>query len=407
MKFDALRLMSLLLALSLTAACDQASAQDAGTRTITVLSPVHLTAALRITNTPTVFRLAQGEYPPIVIENSTVPLWFTAENPNAPPEILGLEVHNSTDLSFENLVFDFRFETGTDEIWASAFRFENAQRLRFNGITVDGALMAGTGTDGDGYPAGRGLHFERTQDVEISDSIVQGFWVGLSVANSHNFTLRESYLHGMRKDVVTLTQVRDVVIEGNYFGAFNRSFAFDDHPDMIQMWTGGTTQPSERVSVRQNVFNSGHGPWSQTIFFRNERVDKGEAGRAMFYRDIEIEQNLVLNAHANGIYAGETDTLTISNNILIRNRNSEENGMSDTLASPRVHVAQDSEHVTIVGNAAYHFPAPSQNDWKIQTNTLVQNARTTLYDDLFAETLNSAPSSFNPVKLPGLDQTDE
>ena len=384
------------------------AAQTLETQIVNVASPQELSPALQAAQSseqPVTLRLARGDYPPFTLTNIVNPLRIEALDPQTPPHLLGLKVQDSTNLSFANLIFDFRFDPTTSELWSSVFRFENSNHLSFDQVLVDGALMTGTGTDGDDYPAGRGLHFARTQNVTITDSEVRGLWVGLSVTESRNFTLRRNYLHGVRKDILTLAQVQDVEIDGNYFGAFNRSFAFDDHPDMIQMWTARTSDPSERVNIRNNVFNSGHGPWSQTIFFRNELVDRGDAGSNMFYRDVAIDNNLIINSHIHGIFVGETRRLSITNNTLVRNFRSEEDGMSDALAAPQIRIAEQNQEVMIARNVAAGLPqSPIATNWVIHDNVVIQSTaivRNGHYRDVFVDALSGDPEDlrsyqFNP-----------
>jgi len=384
------------------------SSQSLETQTINVTSPQELPPALqaaRSSEQPVTLRLAPGDYAPFTLTGIVNPLRIEALDPQTPPHLLGLKVQDSIDLSFANLVFDFRFDSTTSELWSSVFRFENSNHLSFDQVLVDGALMTGTGTDGDGYPAGRGLHFARTENVIITNSEVRGLWVGLTVTESQHFTLKHNYLHGIRKDILTLAQVQDVEIDGNYFGAFNRSFAFDDHPDMIQMWTARTSEPSERVNIWNNVFNSGHGPWSQTIFFRNELVDRGDAGSNMFYRDVTIDNNLIINSHVHGIFVGETQGLSITNNTLVRNFRSEEDGMSDALATPKIRIAEQNQEVMITRNVTAGLPQSSiATDWIIHDNVIIQSTaivRNGHYRDIFMDALSGDPDDlrsyqFNP-----------
>lgn len=397
MIFFSVRLTCLMLAFMFATVPSGMRAQNASEQVVTVAGPQELAEELRVVGNsagPTTLRLASGVYPPFHLTN-VAGLRLEAANPDEPPRLTGLTVKDSSDVSFTNIMFDFVYDADKSKLWTSVFQFEDAARLVFDRVVVDGDLMTGTGTDGDGYPAGRGLSFKRTQNVTINDSEIRGLWVGISVTESRNFTLTNSKLYGTRKDIMTLVQVQDVMIDGNYFGAFNRSFDFDDHPDMIQMWTGKTTAPSERVTVRNNVFNTGLGPWSQTIFFANDIVSKGEAGPEMYFRDLAIENNLIINSHLNGVFVGETQGLRILNNTLVRNFRSSEAGMSDELASPRISVAARSRDVEVARNLAAALPdAPVGGDWNIHDNAVIQGSSRMLaghYGAVFVDALSGDP----------------
>lgn len=375
----------------------QAAGAAEGSQIETVATSKELARALRGVDSTAgvpIIQLQPGTYDNVAIHDISGPVRLVAADPGNPPRITSLRVKGSRDISFEGLVLDFVFDPATTKPWASAFQFDTSERLVFDAVVVDGDLMHDTGTDGDGYPAAKGLVFIQSRDITISDSEIHSFYVGINFRRSSNITLKRTYLHGMRKDSITMAQVQDVAIIDNRFGGHNRSFAFDDHPDVIQMWTQGTDQPSERITIRGNVFNSEHSPYSQTLFMRNETVDKGLAGPEMFYRDLVIENNVIINAHVHGIAVGETDGLIIRNNTLIRNPSSEKPGMSNELASPSIRVAKASRNVVIENNAAYRIPAPAGTDWSVRNNLEIQRHSQIspgYYAGLFTDAIHGDP----------------
>ena len=122
---------------------------------------------------------------------------------------------------------------------------------------------------------------------------------------------------------MNFAQVERVRIEANHIHDFNRVLESPDHADMIQFWTNGTTSPSSDITIRGNILNSGAGWFTQSIFMRNELVDSGKAEAEMFYRNVIIEDNVIINAHLHGISVGETAGLKIANNTVIRNARSQ------------------------------------------------------------------------------------
>lgn len=83
----------------------------------------------------------------------------------------------------------------------------------------------------------------------------------------------------------------------------------------------------------------GEGDKTQSIFMRNDLVDRGLAGEEMYYQNILIEGNVILNGHKHGITVGETDGLIIQNNTILSI------GSSDTRYSstPTINVSGDSK----------------------------------------------------------------
>ena len=69
--------------------------------------------------------------------------------------------------------------------------------------------------------------------------------------------LLNNEVSSVRSDGFNFANVNDVLIEGNQFHDFTPTS--DDHADMIQFWTSGTTSPSTNIVIRGNILNSGRG----------------------------------------------------------------------------------------------------------------------------------------------------
>ncbi|PTX42756.1 parallel beta-helix repeat protein [Allosediminivita pacifica] len=322
--------------------------------------------------TERLIRLQPGDYAPLVILGGTGPVHLVAADPSKPPHLTGLTIKEGADITFENVVLDYRFDGEQDEIWVAPFRIYDSRNIAFEGVVFDGDIVRGRGAPDSGFAGGKALVAEDVQGLTVENSEIRGFFVGLSIKESSDIRVVGNNFHSMRKDGINFAQVRDVLVEGNTFHSFGRSLASGDHSDMIQLWSTRTTSPSERVTIRNNIFNSGHGYWTQTIFFRNEWVDRGKAGHELFFRDFLIEGNVIINAHLHGISIGESDGLVIRNNTLIRNKGSEAEAFDDVWASPRIGVAERSMNVLIERNVAYDFPKPSGPDWTVRDNYRIQ-----------------------------------
>jgi len=190
---------------------------------------------------------------------------------------------------------------------------------------------------------------------------------------SDQVAIKSNDFSGMRRDAMNFAQVTDVLIERNNIHDFNRSPTSGDHPDMIQFWTTATHSPSQNITIRNNVFNSGNGLYTQTIFMRNEKVDQGQAGAELYYRNIEITDNLILNAHLHGITVGEVDGLTIARNTLLQNPLSADGPLTDELWVPRINVTSRAKNVSIINNVVSDIRGfDGQRDWQVDGNVVVQ-----------------------------------
>lgn len=373
-------------------------AQAAQAKEVTVDSSRSLAVALEELRAseggPWTIRLQPAVYDNVLIQNIEGPLTLVAADAARLPRLTKLTVSDSSDVAFEQLVVDYVFPGGDEPLWAAPFRLYRSRNVSFYDVLFDGDIHRSNIPVDNGFPGGQALIAQDVQGLRIRDSELRGFWIGVTIMRSKDVVLTGNDIHSMRKDGMNLAQVENVLIEGNAFRNFDRSANSDDHADFIQMFSTNTNQPTVGVTVRDNIFNSGDGLYTQSVFFRNERVDTGLDGPEMFFRDILVEDNVIINAHLHGITIGETDGLTIRNNTLIRNRRSEGKRFSEELASPRITVASASRNVRITNNIAYRFPAPEGPDWVVQDNLAIQDAgraRPGFYDLVFENARRGDP----------------
>ena len=362
-------LLGLLLALVLPVA-----AATAQTQTRTITGPEALLAALEEDLTGVTLALVPGTYPAITLRGPGTPAAIRSADPAAPAVLLGLQGTDVDGLHLDGLVFEYRFGHG-DPLHIPLISLTRCQDLRLTGSRIEGDVARGLGFPADGHGYGIGLNLRDCRDVQIEGNLIRGFWRAVAIRESARLVLRDNEITRIRMDGLTFAQVGHVLIEGNHIHDFDRVDVPEDHADMIQIWTASTTAPSHDILIRGNLLNSGQSLWTQSIWMRNERVDGGEAGREMFYRNIAIEDNLILNAHLHGIGIGETDGLVIRGNTMLLNRASV--GLNDdwrrTLYHPRIRVAPGSTRVAIANNITHLVDGPAgQPDWLVAGNLLLQ-----------------------------------
>jgi hypothetical protein len=103
----------------------------------------------------------------------------------------------------------------------------------------------------------------------------------------------------------------------------------------------------------------------------------------MFYRNITIEDNVIINAHSHGITVGETDGLVVRNNTLVQLPEAADGDPSRPVTIPRISVSSASRDVIILNNiiprpAGYDHPTwvagyGKQTDWRVGNNLEIQN----------------------------------
>jgi hypothetical protein len=377
-------------------------------------SPADFTEVLAAADPGTVIELTGGSYDTLGMRDgggsAQAPLVIRSADPKAPARFARMNLRDVENLVLEGLVFDYVATPGADPT-LRPFQIRSSQGIILRGCLFKGDKAAHGGS-AEMSPTGFGLSFRGLTDVTLEDSRITGFLRGLLVRESRNVIIRGNEFDGMRSDGMDFAQVEGVLIERNHLHDFDRPPGVKDHPDMIQFWTASTTKPSRDIVIRDNVLNAGSGPWTQSIFMRNELVDARGAGKEMFYHTILIEENVIVNAHPHGITVGETLGLTIRNNTVVRNAKAAGEGHKPSFWIPRIRVAKKSEDVRIERNVTAAVDGlDGQKDWVVADNLLVQDQsrmKPGFYATVFGPAALSAPDrieSFRPLPGGPLDGT--
>ena len=329
-----------------------------------------LKAALAAATGGETIRLAAGQYGSLTLTDFHVPVTI-AGDPAAPAVLTGLDLDNVDGLTLDGLTLDYVYKPGTGA-WAEFATIQDSRHITLRNLLIDGDVASGTGTAADGAATGRGLRIFASDDVVLETSEVRSFWKGLSIGNSTDVVLRGNDFHGMRSDTLTLSELDGILIENNHF--HDREKGPDtDHPDFIQAQSRTATTPLSNVTIRGNLFDIGDGDPSQTIFLANEAVSKG-AGPELVFRNITIEDNVILNRHTNAIYVGATDGLVVRNNTLLHAGPEGAEAGATPVEIPVIRIDSQASHVTVTGNVTGGIAGVAgQADWTLGNNFIVQN----------------------------------
>ncbi|WP_456388114.1 right-handed parallel beta-helix repeat-containing protein [Profundibacter sp.] len=333
----------------------------------------------------TVLELESGTYGTLVIRD----LQGTPENHIVVRPVKGadvevsfsrLNIRDSAYITLDGLIFDYTFVAG-DKLNFRPFQVNNSRAIHITNNLFDGDVAKDVSPAANGFGAAFGLAVRGSAEILIELNEIRGFFRGFLAAQSADLVVRKNDIHSIRMDGMNFAQVQKVRIEGNHLHNFKRSLNSKDHADMIQFWTNGTDVPSSDIIIRDNVLNSGKGYYTQSIFMRNDMVDRGLAGKEMYYRNITIENNVILNAHLHGITVGETDGLIIRNNTVLHNRASD--GLKDSpgLWTPQIRLSPASENVQVTQNITSVIAGyEGQLSWLVSGNLLVQDLNPKLPD---------------------------
>lgn len=372
-----------------------AMAQD---KTVSTLDQLY--AALAAARGGETILLAGGEYGHFTLLAKSgfnyaypSPVTIASADRQRPAIFTSMDVRDARNLTFDGIRFDYRFQPGTP-VHVKPFIISNGDNITIRNSVFDGDVARGVSPEQDGLGYGIGLVMRASRGSRVEYNEIFGFHRGMTMGAGIDAVIRGNDIHGIRSDGMNFAQMQGVRIEGNYIHDFDRSTLKSDHADMIQFWTNGTKRPSTDITIRGNVLMAGKGNSTQTIFMRNDQVDRGLKGREMFYRNVVIEENVIVNGHLHGITLGETAGVRIRNNTLVRGQAfaQGENRMRK-VRIPRIKVAEASTDVEISGNLGAVFQDP-QPGWVVADNMVIQDismAGASAYGAVFVDALAGAP----------------
>lgn len=342
-------------------------------------------------------RLASGDYGDLTLNSKSgfditfdAPVTITSLDPENPASLSEMQLHGASNLTFDNIVFDYQYSSEDSE-WISPFEIFNSSAITISNSVFEGDVASDRSVAEDGFGFGRGLYVKGSSDITIETTEFTTWHRGLLVVDTTDISVIGNDVHSIRSDGMDFVNVQGVLIEGNYIHDFHQSESSTDHMDMIQFWTAGTTSPSTDVIIRDNILDVGEGDLTQAIFMRNEAVDSFDGGTDMYYQNILIEENVILNGHLHGITVGETNGLVIQNNTLL----STDPDGDQYYSAPRINLKEVSTSVTVVNNVAADISGyGTGDDVVVKNNAYVQNTDPTgvgYYGSLFLESTMNGP----------------
>jgi Right handed beta helix region/PKD domain len=350
------------------------------TQTITVSSASQLYAALANAKGGETIKLAAGNYGDFNLSaKSGFNLSFasnvtiTSADPANAAVLTGFDLRGVQNLTLDRLVFDYTFAAG-DKIYDRPFSVAGGANINITNSVFDGDVATGLTTADNGFGYAIGLSVRDAANVSIAGNEFRDFHRGMTISDSTGIAVTGNDVHSMRMDGMNFSQVQGVLIEGNTLHDFRGSPTSNDHSDMIQFWTSGTTKPSSDIVIRSNILDIGNGSATQSIFMRNERVDTGAAGSEMNYKNVLIENNVITNGHAHGITVGETTGLTIRQNSVLHADGKAVDGADASVEIPKISIAASSTGVTVTGNITAALNGwTMQSGWTVKQNAFVQD----------------------------------
>lgn len=374
-----------------------------GAATRQIADDAALQAALRAGVAGDVLVLAPGTYGPLRLDGDrgTSPAVIRSADPARPAEIIGLEAQDFEGLELRDLHLRYRFSAG-DPVHLRPFAFRDCRDLRLTHTIVTGDLARDAGPEASGFPTATGLLVEDCGDITLSHLTVSHFHRGLVAIRTADLTVAQSRFTALRSDGINVISGMDTLIEHSVFHDFMRSLASNDHSDMIQFTGPGDASPSQGIVIRHNTLHSGQGAFTQSIFLGNPLGRSEAEVRARFYRNVEIYENVIINAHLHAITVEGGAQVTIRNNTLLQNPRSIPHDPERAVWQPAIWVLPFSSDVRILDNITPAIIGPEmQSDWQVSGNILVQTTQRLQPDyfgTLFSGDVGSGPEALRALR---------
>lgn len=376
--------------------CFAGSANAAEARDFMVASADEVTAALDEAKGGDRILLAAGNYGKLGVVGKqngnmrfSAPVEILSKDKGTPAVIAALTLSNIANLTFTDITFDYVYVSG-DEPALKNVLIRKSENIIFKNCVFDGDEAQATGTFADGHGTGIGLHVSQSKSVTLDSNLFRNWLRAAAFSKVGNLVVKNNEVTDIRSDGFDFAEISTGLIEANHIHDFRMAPGSPDHRDMIQFWTNGTENPSTDIIIRNNFLDKGRGDYTQSIFMRNELVDKGQRGDDMFYRNILIVGNLIRNAHANGIVVGESHGLVVRRNTML-----EAVSMTNEkkISVPSVRISEGSTNVVVTGNIVPRFARTfekASGGWNVSRNLIVQRMDQTApnyYGELFVNAL--------------------
>lgn len=266
---------------------------------IVVRTTPQLVTTLRAARGPQRILLAPGEYVPFALRNIAPAAEVTVASldPARPAVLTGINLRDGANLTFRNLIL-----RGSGKAVQEDFLFRGIRNLTISHVVASGrAGPAGLAED-------KIMQLRECAGATISHAEFTHAVIALSLLDTKDVTVTSSYFHDLRMDAIRGGGNSNVVIAYNYITGFSPNAT--DHPDGIQFWTSRQKDAAQNIKIIGNVVHRGRGKPMQGIFMRDETSK-------LPYRDVLLEDNLVIGGMFNGIAVlSDTSSLTLNNNIV-------------------------------------------------------------------------------------------
>jgi parallel beta-helix repeat protein len=283
---------------------------------------------------------------------------ITSQQGRSSPEVNSIDVKNSSGIVFDHLRLSPAPDGKQPRFLVVVFDSTGIEIANFKAV---GSAREFLTQSNKSYAAGKNFARIRTsRNIRVRNNQISNFNFGIGVAESSDVEIADNDISQLQGDGLQMVGVRNIAVVGNRMHDFISSETSVNHNDFIQLWSTNAEAVSSDILIARNRLLERDGPNIQGIFMRNEQVDLSKGVlKDRFYRNIVIEDNLIHNHHWHGITVGESDNLVVKNNTILPTISPMKARKDyDKQMVPRIKVAKQSSHVTIVANVTSGIDAP-------------------------------------------------
>ena len=335
--------------------------------------------------------LAQGNYGTLNLKQVkfSAPVTVKSADRKAPATFTTARIVDTSNVTLDGLVFDYTF-SASDKETVNLFSVDTSDHIVIRDSLFDGDFAKGTGTSADGAGFGRGLSVVKSSEVALINNEFRKWWKGFSMSTGSQYSVIGNDVHTIRSDGLNFGQVTGLLVEKNYIHDFKSAPNTADHRDMIQILRSSGIGSSDIV-IRNNIFDMAAGEYTQTIW-------SGTDGSSAVLKNVLVENNIVYNAHTNGIAMHSIQGIVIRKNTVLRVPRAE----TAKVTIPNINVGSGSTNVTMEKNVVKGIFGLNTPGWTVSGNALVQDtdpAGPGYYDNEFIYHAKTQPDGYNEFSV--------
>jgi parallel beta-helix repeat protein len=288
-------------------------------------------------------KLAAGDYGSVLIKNREYSGTVTIESADLqnPATFGSIKLQNVSNLTIRNAEID------KIPAIAKAVEVIDSDHVIIDNMDIHGDVTLTV-------PAGLGVAFLDSTNVQVTNSELHHLKVGVSHSDSQYITVAHNDIHDIREDGMHGGGSSDVTIVGNSFTSFYPETG--DHADAIQFWTVNVTTVARNIVIQDNLVVRGAGDPMQGIFMKDEST-------VLPYQNVTISGNVLVGTMYHGITLYHGDGVNVTNNTVV--------GYSDQNSWILLN---DTVNSQVVGNTTTTLKSGTGNTGLVvQGNQIVSN----------------------------------